>query len=66
MNSSCLCSCENGFNNSYILLGSIVPYLVQGMLFGGVPPLILHITDEDVQSEESNVGKQVSEYLLTK
>ena len=66
MNSFCLCACENGFNNSYILLGSIVQNLVQGLLFGGAPPLILHITDEDVQPGESNVGKYVSEFLSTK
>ena len=49
--------CEHGFNHSHLLLGKIVPYLVQGLLFGGVPPFILYVTDIDVQSGEGNTGK---------
>ena len=45
MNSTCETSYENGIYNAELLFGRILPYLVQGLLFGGIPPNIIHITD---------------------
>ena len=52
--STCL---ESATNNSslLILFGRILPYLVQGLLFGGVAPYIIHISD--VENGEFNNGK---------
>ena len=38
---------NNGTDDSlHIFFGRVVPYLVQGLLFGGIPPYLLHVTDE--------------------
>ena len=39
----------------FILFGRVIPYLVNGLLFGGIPPYLLHITS--FRLDEFNKGK---------
>ena len=43
--SGCDANHELGDVTSSLLLGRVLPYLIQGLLFGGVPPYILHVAD---------------------
>ena len=40
-------TCEHiqGYDNATLFFGRVLPYLVQGLLYGGLPPYIVHITD---------------------
>ena len=42
--SSCLKSNLTENYHMFILFGRVIPYLVNGLLFGGIPPYLLHIT----------------------
>ena len=52
--STCLDSPTNN-SSLLILFDSILPYLVQELLFGGVAPYIIHISD--VKNGDFNNGK---------
>ena len=47
-------------NNTLLLFERVLPYLVQGLLFGGFPPYIVHITD----SQRHEYGKAAKVVFL--
>ena len=49
--------------NLHIFFGRVVPYLVQGLLFGGISPYLLQVTDEG--SYECPQGR-IAHHLLVK
>ena len=49
-----LCSFVHNMNTS-LIFDRVLPYLVQGLLFGGVPPYILHVSSS--QADEFRNGE---------
>ena len=47
-------------NNTVLLFERVLPYLVQGLLFGGFPPYIVHITD----SQRYEYGKAAEVFKI--
>ena len=45
-------NCKMG-NNTLLLFERVLPYLVQGLLFGGVPPYVIHISDSQENGYDS-------------
>ena len=48
---------NNGTEDSlHIFIGRVLPYLVHGLLFGGIPPYIIHVTDEGTYDCPQGMG----------
>ena len=47
MNISPCAQFSNGTDgNLFLLFERVLPYLVQGLLFGGISPYLMHVTDD--------------------